>query len=259
MFDLSNVTNEDKDKCLPIVDLMVQCCNTARKEGVLALEEFAKNHENYFLKFITMLVVDGTDPELVMGMANTLIRTGNHQGSALLERVLIMEGILSTQAGENPHILRAKLLCYFGESYLQEAEVYTNGHIYGRNSNLRLIDVAFGEPLEECIEFNKIILLLSDISIQRILSEVEWEWYLAIALKGSGKEVADKFGSNLSTNRQSMVANQLEHMGPVAIRDILEAQRVIMKTIKSLAEQGEIALPVGTFQILDETIAINWR
>ena len=45
--------------------------NTARKEGLLALEEAANGIEDEFLKKGIMLVVDGTDPELVRGIMET--------------------------------------------------------------------------------------------------------------------------------------------------------------------------------------------
>ena len=45
--------------------------NIARKEGLLALEEAANGVEDEFLKKGIMLVVDGTDPELVRGILET--------------------------------------------------------------------------------------------------------------------------------------------------------------------------------------------
>ncbi|MCL2840808.1 MAG: motility protein A [Defluviitaleaceae bacterium] len=53
------------------IDTIVQLANTARKEGVLALEESAANMEDQFLKKGIMLIVDGTDPELVKGIMET--------------------------------------------------------------------------------------------------------------------------------------------------------------------------------------------
>jgi chemotaxis protein MotA len=53
------------------IDTVVQLANTARKEGVLALEESAANMEDQFLKKGIMLIVDGTDPELVKGIMET--------------------------------------------------------------------------------------------------------------------------------------------------------------------------------------------
>ena len=53
------------------IDTIVQLANTARKEGVLALEESATNMGDQFLKKGIMLIVDGTDPELVKGIMET--------------------------------------------------------------------------------------------------------------------------------------------------------------------------------------------
>jgi chemotaxis protein MotA len=53
------------------IDTVVQLANTARKEGVLALEESAANMGDQFLKKGIMLIVDGTDPELVKGIMET--------------------------------------------------------------------------------------------------------------------------------------------------------------------------------------------
>ena len=43
----------------------------ARKEGLLALEEVASNLEDEFMKKGILLIVDGTEPELVRGILET--------------------------------------------------------------------------------------------------------------------------------------------------------------------------------------------
>ena len=50
---------------------IIELSNVGRKEGLLALEEAANNIEDEFLKKGIMLVVDGTDPELVRGILET--------------------------------------------------------------------------------------------------------------------------------------------------------------------------------------------
>ena len=50
---------------------IIDLSNVGRKEGLLALEEAANNIEDDFLKKGIMLVVDGTDPELVRGILET--------------------------------------------------------------------------------------------------------------------------------------------------------------------------------------------
>ena len=53
------------------IGTIVSLANTARKEGVLALEESAANMDDQFLKKGIMLIVDGTDPELVKEILET--------------------------------------------------------------------------------------------------------------------------------------------------------------------------------------------
>ena len=53
------------------INQIVGLANTARKEGVLALEDSAANMDDEFLKKGIMLIVDGTDPELVKGIMET--------------------------------------------------------------------------------------------------------------------------------------------------------------------------------------------
>lgn len=59
---------------VPTVDLVgtikqiIDLSNVARKEGLLALEESANNLEDDFMKKGILLIVDGTDPELVRGI-----------------------------------------------------------------------------------------------------------------------------------------------------------------------------------------------
>ncbi len=54
-----------------VIKNIINLSNIARKEGLLALEEAASGIEDAFLKKGVMLVVDGTDPELVRGILET--------------------------------------------------------------------------------------------------------------------------------------------------------------------------------------------
>lgn len=50
---------------------IIELSNVSRKEGLLALEEASNGIDDPFLKKGIMLVVDGTDPELVRGILDT--------------------------------------------------------------------------------------------------------------------------------------------------------------------------------------------
>ena len=54
-----------------VISNIINLANVARKEGLLALEEASNDIDDPFLKKGIMLVVDGTDPELVRGILET--------------------------------------------------------------------------------------------------------------------------------------------------------------------------------------------
>lgn len=67
MLSLKGVKFDEGEIIKNIIDLS----NIARKEGLLALEEAANNMEDEFIKKGILLIVDGTDPELVRGIMET--------------------------------------------------------------------------------------------------------------------------------------------------------------------------------------------
>jgi chemotaxis protein MotA len=54
-----------------MINKIIELSNVARKEGLLSLEEAAAGLDDEFMKKGIMLIVDGTDPELVRGILET--------------------------------------------------------------------------------------------------------------------------------------------------------------------------------------------
>ena len=54
-----------------VIRQIIDLSNVARKEGLLALEEVAGNLDDEFMKKGILLIVDGTEPELVRGILET--------------------------------------------------------------------------------------------------------------------------------------------------------------------------------------------
>ena len=53
------------------ISKIIELSNVARKEGLLALEEVAQNLDDEIMKKGILLIVDGTEPELVRGILET--------------------------------------------------------------------------------------------------------------------------------------------------------------------------------------------
>lgn len=71
-----------------IIEEIIELANVARKEGLLSLEEFGAKIDDEFLQKGIMLIVDGTDPELVRNILETeliFLEERHQQGQGMLE------------------------------------------------------------------------------------------------------------------------------------------------------------------------------
>ena len=114
-------TNNGKRILATAMDVL-RIGNLARREGVLAMEEYAekylpeRNPEDIFLKKAVDYIVDGTDPEFVRDiLEGTILVTGIESFQAYLYYIAL-EGMLSVQAGVNPRIIQEKLLAWMPQN-----------------------------------------------------------------------------------------------------------------------------------------------
>ena len=119
----SSFTDEDKEECKPTIRKLVKLANLLRQSGISDFAAELKEEESIFLKTAVGLIAQGTDPNAVKTILRNLIITDGFTGSRLLERLLIVEGILSMQAGEHPKITEWKLLSMLGEQHIPLSEI----------------------------------------------------------------------------------------------------------------------------------------
>ena len=78
-------------------------------------------------------------------------------------------------------------------------------------------------------------------SAQTLLRNVDKD-KLAIALKGATETVRQFFLGNMSTRAAKMLVDDMQAMGPVRLRDVDEAQVMLVNMAKDLAAKGEIII-----------------
>lgn len=88
------------------------------------------------------------------------------------------------------------------------------------------------------------IITLDDVSIQRILREVDVK-NLSLALKGCSEEVAEAIYRNQSKRAAASLKEDMEFLGPVRLMDVEKAQQAIVSIIRRLDEAGEIIISRG--------------
>jgi flagellar motor switch protein FliG len=82
---------------------------------------------------------------------------------------------------------------------------------------------------------------LDDRSMQTVLREVSSE-SLIIALKGSNEALREKVYKNMSQRAAEQLKEDLEIKGPVRLSEVEGHQRDILKLVRRLAEEGQVAL-----------------
>ncbi len=88
------------------------------------------------------------------------------------------------------------------------------------------------------------LLGLEDRAIQVLLREVQSE-SLIIALKGSSQELRDKIFKNMSQRAAEMLREDLEAKGAVRVSEVEAQHKEILKIVRRLADEGQIALASG--------------
>jgi len=82
---------------------------------------------------------------------------------------------------------------------------------------------------------------LSDSDIQKVLRSVPMD-KLVIALRGVPEELSEKITGNLSKRARENLAEEMDLMGKVRLRDIEAEQRNVVAIVRSLDMAGEISL-----------------
>jgi flagellar motor switch protein FliG len=85
------------------------------------------------------------------------------------------------------------------------------------------------------------VLELDDKGIQLVLREVQGE-SLVVALKGADPALREKIFKNMSQRAAEMLRDDLESKGPVRVSEVEAEQKEILKIVRRLAEEGQIAL-----------------
>ncbi len=107
--------------------------------------------------------------------------------------------------------------------------------------NVRGFDPDLAQKIEDKMFVFENVLEIDDRGIQQILREVQSE-SLIIALKGASEELREKIFKNMSQRASEMMREDLESKGPVRLSDVEANQKEILKIVRRLSDEGQIAI-----------------
>lgn len=88
------------------------------------------------------------------------------------------------------------------------------------------------------------LMKLDDKAIQLVLREAQSD-ALIVALKGADPELREKVFKNMSQRAAETLREDLDSKGPVKVSEVDSEQKEIIKTVKRLADEGQISMGTG--------------
>ena len=224
---------EDKRQCLGLVGELITLAKKARNLGLMSLVGYMEQCPNYFLKKGLQLIVDGEKPQAVREILELYILAGGYRGKELLERCVILEGLMGIQNGLSPKRLPELLLSFFGEEGAQlYAAEFTDSSPGDMESFLRGLERAKPSP-DRTDGLNSTMGRLNDADIQHCLREIG-TMDLAKAFKGFSPNIQLRVFNNLPQRGATFLREVIEHMEAVAPSDAAEAQERIAAILSDL-------------------------
>ncbi len=254
----SSAYYRERDMIVETIELLVELSNTTRKSGLLGLEDRVNRlgdiNNGDILKEIVILVVDGTDPELVDEICTLKYFANDFKVFDALQYLMIQMGVLSMQAGDNPRIIEEKLLSIIPkpmeEEYLKrrekkkkEEESRTQAKELSKSHELYFQGGIAADPEEPAYYLVKAadyaIRSLRDRDLQRLLRDVDNN-DLAVAMMVLSGEARRHIFNNTSERLADMLAEDMEFMGRIRLADSEAAIAKIFNIILKLMEYEEI-------------------
>lgn len=175
------------------------------------------------------------------------------QQAEIARRIALMERTSPDIVREVEAVLERKLSSLVDQDFASVGGVSTLVDILNRvdrSTEKTILETLEQEDRELAEEVRKRMFVFEDLiklddnAIRRVLREVDSK-DLALALKGSSSEVADKIFRNMSQRASDMLREDIEFLGPTRLREVEEAQQRIVQVIRRLDETGEIIIARG--------------
>ena len=133
------------------------------------------------------------------------------------------------------------------DSHEAMADIFNN---LDRNTENRFMTALEERSRESADRIKSLMFTFDDLAkldaggVQVLLRKVEKD-QLGLALKGGSEDVRDLFFNNMSERAGKMMKEDMEALGAVRLKNVDDAQSAIVQVAKTLADDGEIVIPMG--------------
>src|SRR5213595_2680033 len=167
----------------------------------------------------------------------------------VVNRMLKMEAVQKEVLERVEQTLRTEFMSSISQTRRRDAhevmaEIFNS---FDRQTETRFITALEEENRESAERIKSLMFTFDDLvrldaaSAQTLMRHIDKD-KLAVALKGASEPVRQFFMSNMSSRAAKMLADDMEALGPVRLRDVDEAQGQLVNLAKDLAAKGEIMI-----------------
>lgn len=167
-------------------------------------------------------------------------------------RMLRMEMVQKEILNEVEQTLRSEFMSNLARTDRRDnheimAEIFNS---LDRSTETRFLEMLEERNKESADRVRALMFTFEDLAkidgpgIQTLLRHID-NGKLILALKGASQKLRDLFFSNMSERASKILRDDMENMGPVRLRDVEEAQTMLVNKAKDLAAAGEIFIADG--------------
>jgi flagellar motor switch protein FliG len=167
----------------------------------------------------------------------------------VVNRMLKMEAVQKEVIERVEQTLRTEFMSNLSQTRRRDAhevmaEIFNN---FDRQTETRFISALEEDNRDAAERIKALMFTFDDLikldagSAQTLMRAIDKD-KLAIALKGANETVRQFFFSSMSTRAAKMLVDDMQAMGAVRLRDVDEAQTLLVNIAKDLAAKGEILI-----------------
>jgi flagellar motor switch protein FliG len=164
-------------------------------------------------------------------------------------RMLRMEAVQKEVLDDVERTLRNEFMSNLARTSRRDAHEMMAEIFNGldRQSEQRFLNALEERNRDAAERIKQLMFTFEDLSnldpsgMQTLMRQIDKD-KLALALKGCSEELRNLFFSNMSERAAKIMREDMGAMGPVRLRDVDEAQTMIVQTAKDLSAKGEIVL-----------------
>jgi len=169
-----------------------------------------------------------------------------------VQRMLRMELVQKEILNDVEETLRAEFMSNLARTDRRDnhevmAEIFNS---LDRSTETRFFELLEERNKEAADRVRALMFTFEDLTkidgpgIQTLLRSVD-NGKLGLALKGASEKLRELFFANLSERAAKILRDDMETMGPVRLRDVEEAQVMLVNAAKDLAAAGQIFIADG--------------